>query len=398
MTPAPVSSRRAIAVYLLVLTGSLFYCYNFNVVDYVRPYLIGDFGFSIADTANLGVAQNIGVTLGAFGWAALVVRFGYGRALVAITAAMGGAAVALALVTSFPAWFGLRGALAATLGGYYVVSTAVVVALFPVAWRGRLIALISATYPLSNILLGTLGAGFGDGGWHWLLWIAAAPLLLAPLAIPLVPRIVTPPPPNADTDGSGWHAMFAPRWRWRTLGCILLSGIDFNAYQLCAAFMTLFLKQEHGLGAAAIGWTVSLLSIGSLCGAFFWAWISDRIGRRWAALGYLTAAAAIVAMLFAGARGAMLDVIIFAFGFGFACNSAWGAWFAELFPERLRAHGAALFHGGHIVAMAAPAFVTLFTDRYGLVATMAVAAPVYLAGALLWFLLPETLSRRHRRH
>ena len=135
---------------------------------------------------------------------------------------------------------------------------------------------------------------------------------------------------------------------------------------------------------------VSLLSAGSLVGTFAWAWVSDRFGRRIAAVGYVMAAAALLLLLFSSASAALL---IAAFGFGLSCNASWGAWFAELFPDHLRPYGAALFHGGHIVAMLGPLFVNLFTPRYGLVPTMIVAAPVYLTGALVWLLLPETLRR-----
>lgn len=388
---------RNVVAYLVILIGFLFYCYNFNVVDYVRPYLISDFHFSIVQTTNLGIAQNIGVTVGAFAWAALVVRFGHRSAAVAIMLGMGSVAVLLALATGFAAWLTLRGLLAATLGGFYVVTTAVVVAIFPVHLRGRLIAVTAATYPVSNIVLGSLGAWLGDARWHMLLWIATGSLALAPLALFIpVARATQPHQDEQKTASGGWLEMLSARWRWRTLGCVLLSGIDFNAYGLGAAFMTLYLRQERGMDAAGIGWAVSLLSIGSLVGTFAWAWVSDRFGRRWAAVGYIMAAAAILAILFSSLEGLPITILIVAFGFGFACNSAWGAWFAELFPDHLRPYGAALFHAGHIVAMLGPLFVSVFTPRYGLVPTMAVAAPIYLVGAVVWFMLPETLRRSAR--
>lgn len=388
--------RRA-AAYGVVLIGYVFYCYDFNVVDYVRPYLVADYGFSLSQTANLSVAQNIGVTAGAFLWASFVAWAGKRRAIGAIAAAIGAAAVLQALATGFAAWFGIRGLMSAALGGYYVIATGLVVALFPAHVRGRLIALNSAMYPLSNIMLGVVGGALGDTRWHVLMWIGAVPLLVAPLAMALVPRddpsIADPGEPAAGAARHGWREMLSGRWRWITLGCILLSGIDFNAYQLFASFVTLYLKQVLGYDAARVGTMVALLSTGSLGGSFAWAWVSDRFGRRSAAAGYVIAAAAIVAFLFGGLSGPALDGAALAFGIGLSCTSAWGVWFAELFPERLRSHGAALFHAGHIFAMGAPLFITAFSDRFGLVAIMALGAVVYLAGALLWIALPETLGR-----
>lgn len=383
---------RSIAAYLVILIGYFLYCYNFNVVDYVRPYLVSNYRFSIVETTNLSIAQNIGVTIGAFSWAALVVRFGHRAAAVAIMIGMGLVASLIALSTGFAEWLVLRGLLAGTLGGFYVVTTAVVVAIFPTHLRGRLIAVTAATYPVSNIVLGALGASLGDSRWHWLLWIATASLVLAPFAfiIPKSTESHAPAPDELEVTSGGWLEMISARWRWRTLGCICLSGIDFIAYGLAAAFMTLYLREVRAVDAVGVGLMVSLLSMGSLVGTFTWAWVSDRFGRRKAALGYVIAAAALLVLLFTGLT---MTALIALFGFGLACNSAWGAWFAELFPDHLRPYGAALFHGGHIVAMLGPLFVNLFTPRYGLVPTMVAAAPVYLIGALVWFLLPETLRR-----
>jgi MFS family permease len=77
-----------------------------------------------------------------------------------------------------------------------------------------------------------------------------------------------------------------------------------------------------------------------------------------------------------------------------SCTTAWGAWFAELFPPRLRAHGAALFHVGHILALASPLMAAYIAERMGLTSAMSMAAVVYVAGALLWFVMPETQKRR----
>ena len=393
--PSAAPLARRIAAYVAVLVGYLFYCYNFNVVDYVRPYLVSDYHFSLTQTANLSVAQNIGVTAGAFSWAAFVAWAGKRRAIGAIAASIGALAILQALVTTFPLWFGVRGLMAAALGGYYVVATGLVVALFPVWIRGRLIALNSAMYPLSNILLGMLGGRLGDAHWHVLMWLGAIPLAVAPLAMLLVPGDLAEGEAVVPTkeEPGGWREMLSGRLRWVTIGCILLSGIDFNAYQLFASFVTLYLKQSLHYDAVGVGKTVALLGSGSLIGGFGWAWLSDRYGRRSAASGYVLCAAAIAAFLYGGMTGDALNAIAVVFGVGLSCTSAWGVWFTELYPERLRPHGAALFHAGHIIAMAAPLFIAIFSPTLGLRGVMLCGGIVYLIGAAIWWALPETLGR-----
>ena len=395
---------RRVVAYLVVLIGYLFYCYNFNLVDYVRPYLVSAYGFTLTQTATFAVASNIGITIGALCWAGFVARAGLRWSVLVVAGSIGTVAVLQALATSFGVWFGLRGFMAAALGGYYVVATGVVVALFPPSVRGKLIALNSATYPLSNIMLGTLGGALGDKNWHVLVWLAAVPLLVAPVAFLLVPSNRVLAPAAAAVDDSitraplvgGWRGMLSPRLRWITIGCVVLSGIDFNAYQLFASFLTLYMKQSLGLSAVQVGATVAMLGAGSLGGGFFWAWLSDRYGRRSAAVGYVITAATIVAFLFVGLHGNALNLVALAFGIGLSCTSAWGVWFAELFPEHLRPYGASLFHAGHAIAMGAPLFFAFASPVLGLKWTMASAVVIYLVGAVVWLALPETLGRaRH---
>ena len=398
------SLARRVAAYLVVLIGYIFYCYNFNLVDYIRPYLISEYRFTLTQTATFSVAANIGITLGAIGWAGFIAWAGLRRAVFVIAATIGTVGALHALSDSFVLWFGLRGLMAAALAGYYVVAINIVVAMFPPSMRGKLIALNFAMYPLSNMLLGALGGALGDGNWHVLVWLGAVPLLVAPFAFMLVPSASDEvPPPVEKTEVSrtalvgGWRAMMSPQWRWLTIGCVVLSGIDFNAYQLFASFMTVYLKQELAYSAAQVGATVALFAAGQLGGGFFWAWLADRYGRRIAAGGYLIAAAAVIVFLFGGLSGDALSVVALVFGFGLSCTTAWGVWFAELFPERLRPYGTALFQGGHVIALGAPLFFAFASPIFGLQVTMASAALIYVLGFAVWLMLPETLGREQPR-
>ena len=393
--------KRSVAAYLVVLLGYLFYCYNFNLVDYVRPYLISEYRFTLTQSATFSVAGNVGITLGAIFWAGFIAWAGLRRSVFVIAATIGTVGALQAMSDTFAVWFGLRGLMAAALAGYYVVAINIVVAIFPPSMRGKLIALNFAMYPLSNILLGALGGTLGDGNWHVLVWLGAVPLLVAPFAYLLVPpaRDKAPPPPAEKTDFSrtalvgGWRAMMSPQWRWLTIGCVVLSGIDFNAYQLFASFMTVYMKQELAYTAVQVGATVALFAAGQLGGGFFWAWLADRSGRRVAAVGYLIAAAAVLFFLFGGLGGGALRIVALLFGFGLSCTTAWGVWFAELFPERLRPYGTALFQGGHVIALGAPLFFAFASPIFGLRVTMASAALIYVLGFAVWRMLPETLGR-----
>ena len=326
----------------------------------------------------------------------VIARFGRRRAAVAIAAAIGATAAVQALSGVFLTWAAARMLLAAALGGYYVVATGLVVALFPPDARGKLIALNSAMYPLSNILVAAVGAGVGDAHWHVLLWLGALPLPLAILLFFVIPKdddYRAYDDVGPEHAAGSWWEMLERRWRWMTIGCVLLSGIDFNAYQLFFSFVTLYLKQVRETSAGTMGLIIAVISAGSLVGTFAWAAVADRFGRRAPLTGYLLCGAAILVFLYAGLSPTALVVPGFVFGFGLSCTTAWGVWFAEMFPQHLRPYGVALFQAGHILSIGAPLFAASASDSIGLVGAMSLAPLVYVAGAALWARLPETLNR-----
>ncbi|QGN54502.1 MFS transporter [Novosphingobium sp. Gsoil 351] len=384
-----------IAAYVAVLLGYVFYCYNYIVVGFVRPYLVSQVGFSISDTALITMAGNVGVTIGAIVWSHFVARAGRRKAVILIATGIGTLAVLQAATRILGVWIGLRFFMDGLLGGYYVVATSLVVALFPAKSRAKLIALNSAMYPGANILIGVLGGWLGDAHWTVLLWLAAMPLPIAVVLFFAVPKdsnyAAYDDEAGSGTDGGGrWSEMFAPRLRWIMAGCILLSGLDFNAWQLFQGFVTLYVKNTLGMTAAAMGAIVAFTSAGSFIGNFFWAIIADRFGRKVPLIGYILAAVMVLVFVQPGLDQTWLSLFGFVFGFGMSCTTAWGAWFAELFPVRLRPFGAALFHIGHVMALGAPLLAAYTTQHLGITTSMSLASVVYVAGAALWFALPET--------
>ena len=390
----PLSRR--VLTFGVILIGYILYCYNFVVVDYVRPYLVSQLHFTVSQTAIIASAGTIGITVGALSWAAIIAHAGRRRAAAAIAAAIGATAAIEAFSGVFVTWAASRMLLAAALGGYYVVATGLVVALFPPEARGKLIALNSAMYPLSNILVAAIGAGLGDAHWHVLLWIGALPLPLAVLIYLVIPADDTYlafDDEGPDQAAGSWLEMLGRRWRWLTIGCVLLSGIDFNAYQLFFSFVTLYLKEVRHASAEGMGLVIAVSSAGQLVGSFAWAAVADRFGRRIPLTGYLLCAVSIVVFLYGGLSAAALVVPGFAFGFGLSCTTAWGVWFAEMFPPHLRPYGVALFQAGHILSIGAPLFAAYASETIGLVGAMSLAPLVYFVGAVLWARLPETLGR-----
>lgn len=385
-----------ITAYLVILSGYFFYCYNFLLPGYIRPYLISEFGQTLGQTAGITAAQNIGVTIGSLVSATVIARMG--RRWTAAVIALGSGLLTLACLatTSGTAWLFLRAGVAFFLGGYYVAAVTMTVALFPQRYRARLQALNSGMFSGAEIALGGLGAAFGDTGWLLLIWVGGIPpLLIALLIRRFVPderaTAYNEQETRAPAAPGRWADMLSPRWRWITIGCVVMSGTNFTGYQLFSEFITLYLRQERGFGAEEIGLAFSLIGAGSLLGGFFWAWISDRHGRRAPSIGFVAAAIVIATFLSVPHLPWLIKALGFLYGVCLSCSYPWGIWFTEIFPLRLRSHAAALLHGGHIISIAAPLAVTLVAGRFGVGGGMALAPVVFVLGAIIWWRLPETV-------
>lgn len=393
-------ARRAMA-FAVILVGYFLYAYNWQLVDYVRPNLMADHGFSLKDTTKLSLAQNLGVTFGAMAAASVIARIGRRSAITAISVGAGLLTLMSLFLDHLAAWIGLRFAICLFLGGYYVSAVSLMSAMFPQHIRARLAAFFQAAFSSSEIALGALGGALGDEHWRVLLWIGA----LAPVVIGVILILAAPDDRRyrglgnatdahaASATGGSWGEMISRRWRLLTLACLMLAGLKFTGYQLFSGYVTTFLKLERGFSAQEVGALVSMIGVGWLLGAFGWAFIADRYGRKICCLGFFAAALFVALYLFAPHDQGTLKLLGFGYGLCLSCSNAWGVWFTEIFPERLRPFGVALVHAGHIVSMSAPLAIGALAERYGLAFGMGLAPVVFLSAGVIWAFLPETLQR-----
>jgi MFS family permease len=403
-----LSLRSRVIAYAAILGGYFYYCYNWLLTDYVRPYLMSNYAMSLDDTAILSVTQNVGVTIGSLVAATVLARIGRRWGAVIIALATGALTGVNLLAIDLTSWIGLRGAISLFLGGYYVAANSLMVSLFPPQYRARLAALNSGMFSMAEIALGGIGAAAGDQGWRLLLWFGAVPpVILGILMLWVVPddrRVLGYGEEGGTADAARrigtWGEMLSGPWRRYTLTCLVLAGLNFTGYQLFSSFVTVYLKQVRGFDAQDMGAIVALIGAGSLTGGFFWAWIADRFGRRMNLFGFVGIGAFIVLFLIAPHDKVLLSTLGFLYGVCLSCTYPWGVYFTEIFPSHLRPYGAALFHGGHIISLSAPLLVSWAAGRWGLVIGMGLAPIVFVCGALLWSTLPETLrsARGYRGH
>jgi MFS family permease len=300
----------------------------------------------------------------------------------------------------------MRFCLGIALAASYISTTTMLANFFAPHTRARLLSINGAMFSIALLVTGSIGALVGDNGWRVLLRLGAiSPVIVALLVLVYLPDdrkfcvyANAEEASNENLARGSWWDMFSGRRRWLTIACLLLAGLNFSGYQFYSGFITTYLINVRHWPASLAGLFVTIDGLGTLVGSVLWGWIADRIGRRANAIGFAITAAFISGFLIAPRSTPLLCALEFGYALCLSATNCWGAYFAELFPVRLRPMGTALFHGGHVIALIAPLIVATVARSHSLAAGMALAPATFLAASILWWFLPETLrtSRLYR--
>ena len=391
-------------IYAVMLIASLAYNYSFILIDYIRPFLVRDAGMTLSQTALLYSAQAAGVIIGSFLTPSLVARWGSKAVLIGCSLILSACTFANEAMIGVWPWGVTRGIVGIALPGCYIASITMLANVFPPRLRGRLLSINMAMFSISLMTFGFLGSMLGDDGWRTLVRIAA----ILPLSVALATLLFLPDDRkfqvygNDETSGESnaergaWREMIAGGRARITIACIVIAGLNFSAYQFYSGFITTYLFNVRQFSSEMIGMIVAVDGVGTLAGTVIWGIVADRYGRKYNLLGFVLAAICVAAFLIAPTVLPLLIAIELAYAIGLSCTNCWAAYFAELFPVRLRPMGTSLFHGGHVISLFAPLAVTAVAAHAPLAVGMALAPLSFIVAASIWARLPETLHSGRR--
>lgn len=410
MSEVPMIQR--VAAYLAILVGYFFYCYNFVIIDYVRPYIVEAYdGISLSDTAQFYTWQSLGALIGALSCAWFATKYGKKNTLIVITALNGGATIINMMFTDYTTWAAMRFIVGISLGGYFTVAVSMMIGLFKPTVRGKLTAFASSMFSVALMAMGAYAAFISsiDAPWQSLMWVGGVPPLAAAVImvfiLPSDKKVIAYGEEDQEQDKSSskevktgsWGEMLSKPYRMITITCLLLAGLNFYGYQFFSGFVTTYLKEVRQFDGATIGLIFSISAFGSLFGAWVWGAIADKFGRKVNAFGFILAGI-MVSIFFIAPSDVMigslnmLALLGLIYNFGLSASAVWGGYFSELFPPHLRSFGAALFHGGRIIGMFAPMVLIFIQERTDLQTAMWGSPIVWIVAGLLWLSLPETLK------
>lgn len=385
-----------------------FYCYNFMVGTFIKPTMIaeigsGGFGFTLKQSEEIFAVMSFGTIPGTFLFGMISTRIGKKRTLIGI-------AILIGLTTFIPMlsptnvilWKAARFCTGVVLGGVFGCAMPLVADMFPGKYRGKLAATLTALFSLAMIFGGKVYGVLGDANWKVLMYTAVIPPLVgAVMAMVFVPddsKYTKELLESGKKSGEkiSYLSMYKGKYLWIGLGTILLSGANFTAYSAFSNNATTYLVTGVGLTAAAAGSIYSLQGLGQLAGYFVWGTIADKFGRKVPFIGM--AVSAVFVFLYTRLGGDhmtgfyLISVLI---GFAVGYSGAWGAYYTELFPSKYRALSSGMsFNGGRIIStFAIPAIAGTASGAMGMLTIFYISMGVFVAGAIVWLVLPETLKR-----
>ncbi len=402
MRAEDISATRRWLIFAAIMSVYVFYAFCWNTENFLRPYMAESLRLSKEQVAAFYTLQALGALIGALIIPQLADRYSRRSTFALIAVAFGAASICSLAVNSFSSALTQRFVMGFFMGGVFGCAVSLYVGLFSQTVRGLLGGLVQLVYNGGDAALSWFGRHYADQ-WQLVMVIGGVGAIVTGcivfFAVPNDRALVPWGGDNARSQAASGSPkklalveLFAAGYWQITLRLVLLCGLNFFAFQAFNGWITTYLKEDQGMSPDMVGKLLTSLHVGSMIGAIIWGLLADRFGRRFNALGFLMAAVCVVIYLNVPQNPIMLGIAGFAYGFCLVSTCIWGPYFAELYPEHLRATAASIFNWGRIVSLFGALIAGTIAQRYGLHTIMYIGGGTFLLGAIVWWSLPETLD------
>ena len=268
-------------------------------------------------------------------------------------------------------------------------------------FRGRAVGCVQSGWAIgwgSAVLLQAIVYSLvpAQTAWRWMFALGFVPALYVLVVQRFVEEPAVAKAARADSTANLSDIFSRDIAKTTILAALLGTGAQ-GGYYAVNTWLPIFLQNERHLGIVGSTSYLAFLISGAFAGYLTGAWLADRIGRRTLFLSFSTAAIVVVLVY---TRAPLTNSALWLLGFplGFAASgyfAGMGAFFAELFPTRVR--GSAMgfaYNFGRGIGATFPALVGYVSRSMALSSAIAIFAAV--AYSLMWlaaFLLPETRGK-----
>lgn len=378
----------------------LFDSYDLTVLALALPVLLKLLGMSLPEAGLLGTATALGAMAGGVLFGLLAENLGRRFALVLSLLWLGVGMAGVYLVNTWGHWMVLRFVTGLAIGGVWGPCAALIAQHWAPEFRGRAASFVFSSFAIGAAVAAAVGRLVLQTHWQWLFVGGAVSIPVAVIAWYLIPSdrnqasVATAAASSHEPVGIG--AIFTPEIARVTLAATAVSVVNLAGFWGAAFWIPTFLTKERGIALSTMLAFQFVQYVGMFFGFQFFGWLCDVVGRRrsmMAAFGLCAVAIAVYVVVLDPTFLFWWGAVV---GFGLCgAGGILGAYYAELFPERIRAYaGGFCWNMGRIGSMAAPYTMGVIGKSYGLQAGLAVTCVVYVVGVLMLFALPETFQRK----
>ena len=390
-------ARRALAAGMF---GWMLDAFDVMLFALVLPAVSADLGLTKAEGGLLGSVMLVAAAAGGVMAGRIADRLGRTRALMLSVALYSVFTFLCGFANTLTQFVVLRIFLGLGMGGVWTAGAALVSESWPSSSRGRALGFMQSGWAI-GYAAAVLVAGFVQPryGWRAVFFIGILPALFALWVQRNVkePEIWTS---RAKTQTTSFLSIFRSGIGGLTLALTLMNTCTLFAWWGFNLWLPSYLKSspEQGgaglTGAATTGY-LFVMQAGMWVGYVTFGFISDRIGRKKAYVGYLLTASLLLG-IYVSVRNPML-LLVLGPCVAFAATgyfSGFGAVTAEVYPTSIRATAQGFTYNiGRLASAAAPYLVGTLADTRGFGQALLVCSAAFLVAAMFWIWIPETKGR-----
>ncbi|HWD31245.1 MFS transporter [Pseudomonas caricapapayae] len=372
-------------VLILIIDG-----YDLAVVGAALPAIMQDMNVDPTSAGIMAGSALLGTMLGAIFLGTLADRIGRPR-MIAVCVALFSIFTAVAGLTNDPVSFSIARFIAGLgIGGVLPVCTAQMGEYSPLKLRTRLITLVFAGYSVGGILVALTAKQLIESyGWQWVFYVAGLPVLLIPFILKSMPQsigyllrngrqeelreIVRKIEPGRAVDDTlvVTGNVAVQNTQETPVRDLFKQGRGFSTVMIWTAFMTgLFmvyslnswLTKLMAMAGFSLGSALNFVivfNLGSIAGAMFGGWLSDKLNIKHVLVCfYITGAIALTLLGYTRDTTALFAVVFLVGASTLGTQLLAYAYAGDFYPSEIRSTGVGFASGvGRIGAIVAPVLI-----------------------------------------
>ncbi len=384
-------------VLIMTWLAYLYDSLDLQILAICMPVIIKDLKISLVDAGLLASATMIGTLVGGilFGW--IAENYGRKKAAVWGLAEFGIFTGLVYWVDSWSQLMVLRFLQGIGLGGIWGPIVALVAEHWKPEYRARAMGFMLSTFALGGIFAAVMGRlMLGTVGWRWIFLLTGSAVIAAILFQLLVPSDPKPEK-GVKKESVGLGELFKPGVTKITILATIAAACQMGGFWGVASWVPTYLVQVRGLSLNYMSYFSIVIFTGAFIGYYFYAYLADKLGRRKALLIAFLADTLIVPLYVFVPDAVFLFWLGPVMGLSFGgIFGLFGSYFAELFPEKIRALGGgfAFNVGRGVGAVIMPYTVGALAKAYGLGFGISMCAGIFFIGVLTAYFMPETLKAK----